>query len=279
MKLFGPSRKRSLETAWSYDAKGLIWRILPSETGRIVGEVRDLEKKKASFFCLHAVSGEVLWEDLSPGDDWWIGMEGASNGRLYLHGFAAPDLPGKKGILAVDLATGRTLWEDTRMQLESLMGTTLVSSQKVDGEKIYLQVDAASGRVIETRKEESLPESWKEPTTTPRGFEFSRLIRDPARRIPFWGKITPPPEGDSAEIVETDVYDVLGLCVRSGNALRQEIHVYRRLSQELVLRDVVYNETAGFMPDSFFVQDSLLYYAIERKVLSAIRLSSPEAAL
>src|SRR5215510_2177296 len=111
MSILG-GRKGRLTPAWKFDSGGTIWRIHPTDSENIIGEVRDLERKKTTFFCIDRYSGEVRWEKRSFVDDWWVGVETVRNGKVFLHGYVVPDLPGHKSIIAVDITTGNKVWEN-----------------------------------------------------------------------------------------------------------------------------------------------------------------------
>src|ERR1043165_73152 len=106
--LFGSKNK--LRPAWNFVANGVIWRLLISQNGYLVGEDRNKESKMVTFFCIHLESGEVLWQGKLFDEDWWMGLEARHNDIVFMHEFATPDLPEHKKIPAVDMMTGRPLW-------------------------------------------------------------------------------------------------------------------------------------------------------------------------
>jgi outer membrane protein assembly factor BamB len=103
---------RTLHKTWTYSAGSYIWRVLPTSEGLFIGEERDPAARKASFFCLDAANGKVLWHHIPLGDGWWTGFAAAAQGVLLLHGYASPDLPQHLKIFAVDVRTGTPLWSN-----------------------------------------------------------------------------------------------------------------------------------------------------------------------
>jgi hypothetical protein len=90
VSLFGFLKDQRLGATWTYKVDGVIWRVIPAESGKIVGEVRNVAKKTASFFCLNQMTGEVFWEDLKFDERWWIGIETIHEDIILLHGFSTP---------------------------------------------------------------------------------------------------------------------------------------------------------------------------------------------
>ena len=109
----------------------------------IAGEERNLETKTASFFCVNQ-SG-TLWRGKSYGEHWWTGIEAAHRGVLYLHGYATPDLPGRKGITAIDCATGGVLWKNSDVTFLSAVEGNVYASHDVTGRRVLLELDHRTG--------------------------------------------------------------------------------------------------------------------------------------
>src|SRR3989304_2231091 len=112
MKLFSLFKAGKIRPAWQYKTDGQLWRILFSESARIVGEDRNEEKKEVTFFCLDEMSGEVLWNRVRLKEHWWIGIETLYDGIVYLHEYVKPDLPQHHKIIALDLESGERPWRD-----------------------------------------------------------------------------------------------------------------------------------------------------------------------
>jgi len=109
----------------------------------IAGEERNIEAKTASFFCVNH-SG-TLWRGKSYGEQWWTGIEAAHRGVLFLHGYATPDLPGRKGITAIDCATGEVLWKNPDVTFLSAAEGSVYGSRDVAGLRTTLELDHRTG--------------------------------------------------------------------------------------------------------------------------------------
>ncbi|HTS00714.1 MAG TPA: DUF4905 domain-containing protein [Bacteroidota bacterium] len=152
-RIFG--RKR-LGAAWEFESEGIIWRLIPVTGGKLAGEERNIETKTASFFCVNH-SG-TLWRGKSYGEQWWTGIEAAHRGVLFLHGYATPDLPGRKGITAVDSATGEVLWKNSDVTFLSAAEGSVYASREGAAGKMVLALDLRTGieRMIVGRGDDAL---------------------------------------------------------------------------------------------------------------------------
>jgi hypothetical protein len=178
-------KRGSLKHLWQFSVRGTIWRIATDGLSHIVGEERDAQKKRTSFFCLECESGKVCWSGRRLGDDWWIGIEACVDGVLYLHGFATPELPVHRGITAVDVRSGALLWTDDDIMFLAASGNTLHAVRRgIAGSQIE-EMDSRSGEVRQT-------------------FEASDRLVHSIRNAEAGssGQLTfpgPPPEGDAGE--------------------------------------------------------------------------------
>jgi hypothetical protein len=105
-------RGEALSVAWRQHVRGALWRIVPDDEGGLIGEERDPAARTASFFRVRIATGEMVWRDVMAPGGWWTGIECVTHGALLLHGFASPDLPGHRGLTALDLRDGSSLWSD-----------------------------------------------------------------------------------------------------------------------------------------------------------------------
>ena len=96
---------------FKFDNKRQIWRILPTETQKLVIEERDTEKQQVYFNCVELSNGKTLLKDFQLEEKFWIGIETIKNDIIYFHRFIKPDLPQHIGIIAFDLKSKSILWE------------------------------------------------------------------------------------------------------------------------------------------------------------------------
>ena len=140
--------RQSLELAWSFDAGGTVWRLIPTATGRILGEVRNQEEKRASFFCLDGASGKTLWRDRAFDEPWWIGIEAVAGDIVLLHTYEKPDMPQHRSMIAIDLRSAQELWREAEVTFWFLAGTSVYGVREGLGSRSALEIELRSGRRI-----------------------------------------------------------------------------------------------------------------------------------
>jgi hypothetical protein len=280
LRLFGKTHLHALESAWKYDVKGVIWRIHPTSQGVLMGEERRIDQKKALFFCLDCQNGRELWQQPSPGDAWWIGIETVCRDTVFFHGFATPNLPLHRGVIALDVLTGNKLWEDKELEFVGSADDFVVGSQETSAGRSLVVLDRRSG----TRRNDQ---------------EASDLLAQRLNREEAEGEIKFPvplnqlddqvvaairgSSGTDALAGPVEIVEDKGLIVFDHNEVSTAgaprsplfssmIAVVERATGALLYRDTVCSVAAAVIPELFFVQHDVLYYIKERQTLIAVRL-------
>jgi hypothetical protein len=270
-------RRRNPKPAWVHQTKGVLWRLVPSDTDVFVGEERDLGAKRASFFCLNRSTGEILWTNVPFNEPWWIGIEAVHRDRLFLHGFTQPDMPEHLGVLAVDLFTGQIAWSrnDVRFVL-------------VTDESLFASKDTVNGRsILELHPQDgSTLGSWDNDHE---GMQMARSRRQVVlENEPEF----PAPIADDELItfvskhagIENSVGVIEGLAasgfyffnyhqrsVATGQ-LSSVLFATDRTTGGIVFKETLDQNLQGVVSDSFFLWDEKLFFIKDRHMLTAVNI-------
>lgn len=289
MRLLSFFRNGRLKPSWEYQARGIIWRILFSDSGRITGEDRDPEGKTVSFFGLDARSGRVLWQDVRLDEPWWISMGAIHHDVLLINEFVKPDLPEHGRIYAVDVETGRLLWSNADIKMLFVSESHVYASRETFQRTLYSALDLRTGRtasdfgtdeapvmLAKQRGRATLEETLIFPEAlTEQSGEFARIHSIVSRRIG---------EGQlkgSVEFIKTGKYFLLSFYHYGDAKARIEdgltdnrLLVVESDSGTVVFEDRLNVGVSSPVPDSFFVKDSILYFIRSKRLLVAVRLES-----
>ncbi len=288
MRLFGASSGHRIQPAWTYNAKGAIWGIHPAGAGMLVGEERRVEDRKAVFFCLDRENGQELWQLASPGNDWWIGIEGVFGDTVLFYGFATPNLPQHRGIIAVDVSTGKKLWENSRLEFSSVTDTgVLASSEEPDGHS-WIELDLRTGERLRSPDAADVRSLKKEGALLARGegnvsfpvplellspehHDVEAVIRSHYQTASLAG---------SVEVVEQEGWIVFGYHEQFQRSTAQDplytsvLKVVERSTGTLVYSDTIDEGLHALSPGHFVVQHDMLYDIKARQTLTAVRLTA-----
>jgi len=266
-----PFGNKKLRTSWVYRSRTSLWRVYPTGSDWIVGEERDIARKKASFFSLNRFTGRVAWSKALL-EDWWVGVETVANDSLVLHGFATPDMPFHKGITAVDVVTGNRQWEHPELCFEGGTNNTIIGSRGSFGQKKYTSIDIKSGRIL--AEGQSSMDLAEETESLPHEILFPETTLNEDARTPLFikhylehqkgsGIFSWIPTGFGAVVVYQDGHadESVGRLVVIGGSDNSEFY-----------SDAISEGEGMFVPDSFLIQGGMLYYVRRKQELVAVNV-------
>ncbi|MGA3246387.1 MAG: DUF4905 domain-containing protein [Bacteroidota bacterium] len=286
MNFFSFFRSERLTPEWSFVADGIVWRLLFTGRGRIVGECRNQEKKTTSFFCLSEESGKPVWQGLRLDEDWWVGMEAVHGDTLLLHGFASPDMPEHRGIRSYDLETGSLRWRKDEVTYWFGMGDRIFAYRDFFERRVGYEIDPRTGE-LKTAYEQSLQELHdlrRQAAETEPGPDMtlpeilSEGSVEPAILI-FVSRLTKGKGvvGNVEFIRESDIL-AFNYHVRARESTAQtaffenHLFIYRYPHGNRLFSDVTARDLKAQVPDSFFIRRRRLFFIKDQKTLTALRL-------
>ncbi len=277
--MFGSARNK-LTPAWRYRASGIVWRVVPTVSGKLIGETRDVQNKLASFFCLNLRTGEVLWEDARFGEPWWIGIEAVHNDTLLLHKFATPELPEHRALIAVDVLTGSELWRNEGIRFDRLESEAIAvtRTQAFGGEQ--LRLDYRTGEVVEESRpaevdRDTLVDAQPEiDLPSPRyELEGDDLTNTLLRQHCDMAKVVYPVDCiDLDALLVCSIHEKISASTDERPCMMNTLLVVDKGSGDLRFREVINKQAWAVVPDAFFVWEGMLIYVHERATLTAMDL-------
>ena len=282
MSLFGFLKDQKLKPTWEYKVDGLIWRVIPAESGKIVGEVRNVTKKATSFFCLNQMTGEVFWEDLKFGERWWIGIEAIHKDVILLHGFSTPDLPQHKGVIAVDLMTGETIWRNDNETFVATGENSVFTSQESIKGGVFSKLDSRTGEILGS--EQAIEDFPGVKNVTPEfTVENEIQLPTPLRNLSDYSlntyysgdDLVGEVEGvDHHNLIVFNFHERLADSSEQRARLKNTLKVLDKTSGAILYSTVLDAQGTTVIPESFFIQRGTLFFIRERHELTALHLQS-----
>lgn len=272
-----------IKPAWRYKTVGVVWRLVPTSSGKLIGESRDLQKKVVSFFCVNRKTGEVLWEEATFGEQWWIGIEAVHEETLLLHKFATPELPEHQSIIAVDVLAGTKLWQNDELKLEAVKEAALYASRRTPrGDRQVLRLDYRTGKILAEIEDMEAGVTILDPQLPD--------LQDPEMPQPLFDLTTlnSPTNISIREHCNTELLVGPVECIEqprhlifsyyepvspsSKDRLNNILKILDRQSDTIVFSETICRNSSAAVPENFFVQEGMLFFIRERSELIAIGL-------
>lgn len=138
-----------IKKLYSYSDKKQIWRLLLSDSDKLIVETRDTEEKQVYFHALDLFSGKKIFKKHQLEEKYWVSIEAVEKDIIFFHTFTKPDLPGHKKITAFDINNKSILWKNDNYTFLFIDHKGLYAQEKSIASNKYLILDLKTGNVIE----------------------------------------------------------------------------------------------------------------------------------
>lgn len=276
------SSRKKIKPIWSFNANGLIWKLLASSDGYIVGEDRQKDAKTVTFFCIDLALGNVLWKDKKFDESWWVGLEAVHKNVVFIHEYATPDMPGHKKIYALDVPTGNPLWENEDNQYIFSVGENVYTVREKFESRAFTELHFRTGSVVrelDAQTVNALRDASPQPEEP---FNFPVML-DPGKPESF--QIVKILESNSylmadipyIETMERNETVIIGLYKNISPtpdevSMEQHLMIMDRADERMVFHELLNQGAKMPVPDAFFGKDNFVYFIREKHILTAITL-------
>jgi len=258
-----------LKKNYRFDNKRQIWRIIPTNEGKLIIEERELENKQVYFHCLFLDSGKKILSDFQLEDKFWVGIEAVQDDIIFFHKFAKPDMPKHRGIFAFDLSKKELLWQNPELIfLFALDHKIYVYKEKFEGRNYY-SISYVSGEILEDigenyeqinnlRNESSIKES-NDGYLFPETFDTDSDEKNPSREFLISLRNDFVISGKVEYIIKNQLLMMSFHEANSRGTLTNLFKAVDLSAGKYILEEVINKETSLFLTDSFFVKDDFLF--------------------
>ena len=267
-----------IKRKYTHDNKRPIWRILPTETGKLIVEEREKDDKQVYFNCLNIESGKKIFKNFQLEEKFWIGIEAVYNDVIYFHKFVKPDMPQHIGIIAMNLNEQKILWENFKSSFLFIWKEKVYCFQQMFEGRKYFSLDYESGELIEDFGEdaEKINEEKKElDGSNPFSdylfpISYNSNIDAPANLKEIFQKLRNDHTfSGNIEFVQKNNLLLFNFnIVNSEGNLSNKFKALDLSSGKYIFEETLIKETKTFVPDSFFVKDDLLFLLFGKNRLS-----------
>ncbi|MFZ4800540.1 MAG: hypothetical protein ACOYLR_00910 [Chlorobium sp.] len=163
------NHREQLAVRWRYHAGhgALVWQMMFTETGDLIGQKRFTATRKALFFGIETSTGHLfrnnylLMDHLHPlpaGEGWFTGIETVRGALVYCYA-CQPYSPEHQGVWALDVRAGEVVWSRSDISFIANLGDEFLvcRTSLFNGfpEREFLLIDPMSGTVVSNAALES----------------------------------------------------------------------------------------------------------------------------
>jgi Domain of unknown function (DUF4905) len=126
-----------------------IWRMLISDSDKLILETRDASTKEVFYHCISLTGFEGIFYNFQLEEKCWLGIETIYNEVALFHKFPKPDLPGHKEIIALDLVSQKVLWINKELSYLFVANDKVYGFQQGFEERYFTSLDYKTGEKLE----------------------------------------------------------------------------------------------------------------------------------
>ncbi len=258
-----------LKKNYHFDNKRQIWRIIPTEEGKLIIEERELENKQTYFHCLSLDSGKKLLNSFQLDDKFWVGIEAVQDDIIFFHKFAKPDMPKHRGIFAYDVLKKELVWQNPELIFLFIFDYKLYAyKEKFEGRNYYC-LNSINGEILEdigenyeqvnNLRSESMVNESNNSYLFPETFESDSSDQNPASEFIKTLRNDFVISGKVEFIIKNHLLMMSFHEANSRGSLTNLFKAVDLSTGKYILEEVINKETSLFLTDSFFVKDELLF--------------------
>ena len=263
-----------IKKLYSYLNKKQIWRLLPTQTGKLVIEERDPGSKEVFFTCLDIKTGKKIFNDFQLDEKFWVGIEEIYKDKIYFHKFRKPDMPGHLGIIAFDIETKSILWKNEDYIFLFIHNDELFCyKDRFEGRSFY-KLDYLTGKLItdlgedvsevNTLREKKLSENNLD-------YHFTKQFNPDSKNIEKVRNHLSSIKSENLVSGKIDYINHSGILfynfheiLQSGGEMKNVFRAVDIESGKVIFEEELNSGIKVFVPDSFFIVNDLLFLLKEK---------------
>lgn len=266
-----------LKKLYKHHNEKQIWRILPTTNNKVVLEERDAKTKEVFFSCLDIASGNKIFSELQFEEKNWIGIESIYNDLIYFHVYRKPDMPTHKSIIAFDILTQKTLWQNENYVFAFVYNDKVFCYQQRFESRVFFALDYLTGNIVEDYgievtsinqiREKADEEFWKQNYLFPENFIRSKIGNEEYQKYLQQILTNNVVKGEVSFIKIKDLLLFNFHEVSKTNTLTNIFSAVDLSKNKILLKEILDKNLVNLMPESFFVKDNFLFLIVDKTKL------------
>lgn len=141
--------KLEIKKHFTYSSSQQIWRILISETDKIILETRDIKSREVFFHCFDLIKGKKIFRDYQHEEKSWIGIESIYKDIIFFHRYIKPDMPWHKEVIAFDIASQKILWSNEELTFHFVHDDKIFCFKQGFEERYFYSLNYKTGELLD----------------------------------------------------------------------------------------------------------------------------------
>lgn len=262
-----------------HNNKKQIWRILISETDKLLIEERDPKTREVFFSCYDLSTKAKIFSNFQFEEKAWIGIEAVEKDIIVFHFYLKPDMPQHKGFFTYDLKQKKILWQNETLTYFFSDNEKIVAFQQQFEGRFYVEIDLLTGEVIRNLGEEYAQVNLlKEETQAKKSYTdyifpevFNPLnddpqfdcIRNSISNFSFSGQV---------EYFLNGEFVFFTFHEKKDEKFTQHFYICNTATGSLLYSAVLNKNIHQYAVDSFFLYKKFLFLIKEKQIIEIVKM-------
>lgn len=247
-----------IKKIFKYNRGRQIFRLLPTDTEKLIIEERNREKKEAFFSCLNILNGKKVFTDLQLEEKYWIGIKDIYKDIIFFHKFERPDLPNHKGIIAFDINTQSILWESQNNFL-FVKDNKVVLSVNEYGISKNIAVNYITGEIESATDNQKLNSKREVIDSYIYSYKISKQQFEEFAHQKVKKKLERFVIKDDINFAKKDGLEFFSFHKINNNGKFDNVFYAMSEEGKIMLEEILSKNIDRIEPESYFIKDNLLF--------------------
>jgi hypothetical protein len=261
-----------------HNNKKQIWRILISETDKLLIEERDVKTREVFFSCYNLSTKAKIFSNFQFEEKAWIGIEAVEKDIIIFHFYLKPDMPQHKGFFAYDLKQKKILWQNETLTYFFSDNEKIVAFQQQFEGRFYVEIDLQTGEVIRNLGEEYAQVNLlKEETQAKKSYAdylFPEVFK-PLNDDPKFDCIRKAVAGFSfsgqVEYFLNGEFVFFTFHEKKDEKFTQHFYICNTTTGSFFYSDLLNKNIHQYAVDSFFLYKKFLFLIKEKQIIEIVK--------
>jgi len=264
---------------FTYNSPRQIWRILISESDKLILETRDTKTREVFFHCFDLIKTKKVFVDLQHKEKSWIGIDAVYKDIIYFHKYFKPDMPWHKAIIAFDIASQKIIWSNEEMTFHFTYDDKVFCFKQGFEESFFYTLNYKTGELIdELGSDYALVNSLKSKSGENENWDLYQYPKDfnnadeTTRTVINDHLINVQLTGNIEYIVLKKVVMFNYHTLVNEKIFNNNFIILDRDSRIVLLNEVLNKNISSLYTDSFFIYKNFLFLLKEKNEIIIFNL-------
>lgn len=271
--------KKNLSGYLKHNNKKQIWRILISETDKLLIEERNPKTREVFFSCYDLSTKAKILSNFQFDEKAWIGIEAIENDIIVFHFYLKPDMPQHRGFFAYDLKQKEILWKNEMLTYFFSDNEKIVAFQQQFEGRFYVEIDLLGGEVIRNLGEEYAQVNLlKEEAQAKKSYtdylfpEIFNPLNDDPQFDCIRNSITNFSFSGQVEYIQNGKSLFFTFHEKKDEKFTQHFYICDTATGSLLYSAVLNKNIHQYAVDSFFIYKRFLFLIKEKQIIEIVKM-------